>query len=97
MTDVRTTKRGTIGANLLRDFITYALRHDAVADNSFELLHAHVHAGDDADPAVVATGLLEMLSSTLEAATPEDWQAVGDQLIQDVRAIVDERGPATDR
>lgn len=97
MTDVRTTDHGPIGVDLLREFIAWAVIHDAVADQVCELLYAHLGAGDDADPAVAAVGVRELLTETLSAATPEDWQAISDQLIANARDVLEAHRPLADR
>jgi uncharacterized protein (DUF1778 family) len=97
MTYVRTTDHGPIGVDLLRDLIARVVIHDAVADQVCELLYAHLGAGADADPAVAAVGVRELLTGTLAAATPEDWQAISDQLIANARAALEAHRPVAER
>lgn len=97
MAALRTTDRGPIGVGLLREFIAWLVIHDAVADEVCELLYTHLDAGSDADPAVAAVALCELVSGTLAAATPEDWQAISDQLVANARVVLDVRRSAAER
>lgn len=45
----------------------------------------------------VVMGVRELLTETLSAATPEDWQAISDQLIANARDVLEAHRPAADR
>jgi len=77
---VRPSDRGPIAAALVRDFITTALAHDAVADEVAELLYEYL-TRDDRDPAVLARPLRAMIDEIRDAATDEDWHALCAQLV----------------
>jgi len=81
----RVTGRGNrIDVVLLRAFLKRALEDDAVVDPVNDLLFDHVVAGRH-HPSVVAESLPTYITEILTAATREDWQAVADELIAEVR------------
>lgn len=83
----RVTERGNrIDVAMLRGFLKRALEDDAVADAVNELLFEHVVAGRF-HPSVIAENLPSYIQEILGAATPEDWQAVADQLISEAREV----------
>jgi hypothetical protein len=88
MAAMRTTAQGDqIGADLVHDFIRCALTHDAIVDPVFELLYEHIVGGRH-HPSVVASALKPFVEEVLDAATEEDWRTVGDELIEDARAVL---------
>ena len=88
MADMRTTGQGdTISVDLLRSFITMALEHDAVRDSIDDLMYEHV-VGGRYHPTIVTGSLKGFITEVLDAATTEDWRAIGEQLIADARAAL---------
>jgi hypothetical protein len=71
---------------LVRDFIVAALDHDAARDAVDELLFDHVVAGH-LHSSVVAASLRPIVEEIIGAATPDDWQAITDELIADAREL----------
>jgi hypothetical protein len=74
---------------LLRGFLKRALADDAVADPVNELLFEHVVAGRF-HPSVIAETLPSYINEILNTATPEDWRAVADELIEGGREVAGE-------
>lgn len=77
----------------IRNFLTRTLADDAVADQVTELLFEHVVQGR-LQPSVIATTLPAYIDEVLQTATPEDWQAVADDLIADAREVLGEEAAA---
>lgn len=91
--ETRTTERGDrISAELLREYLTWALGHDAVRDQADELVFDHL-VGGRFHPAYRAASLEVLVTSTIEAATTEDWQAVFDALVSEAREVFSELKP----
>jgi hypothetical protein len=88
MAALRTTAQGNrIEVELVHDFLRCALTHDAIADPVFELLCEHM-VGGRSHPSAVADALKPFIDEVLGAATVEDWQTVGDELIEDARTVL---------
>lgn len=79
----------TISAGILRDYILSALSHDAIRDELNELIFDYV-VRDRLDPTVFAASLQPLISELLGAATPEDWQLIARDLIEDARETLEE-------
>lgn len=71
---------------LLRGFLRRALEDDAVADAVNDLLFEHVVAGRY-HRSVIAESLPSYIEELLGTARREDWQAVADELIAEVREM----------
>lgn len=88
--EIRTTEPGDrISAELLREYQNSTLGHDAVRDLADELVFDHV-VGGGFYPAYGAALLKVLVTSTIEAATTDDWKAVFDTLVSEAREAMPE-------
>lgn len=84
-----------ITADLLRDFLLTALRHDALRDALMEKAVAgieHEFASDQIRFGVVGFELQVLISELVSAAEPDDWKALAELLIEDTRGELEEIG-----
>ena len=90
------TRRGEWGSkfptDLVRDFIHSALRHSAAADMVSEYVFDIATSGE-APPADMGEALRVAISEVLSAATGEDWEQVGRDLLTDALDTVREDPP----
>lgn len=92
--ELRTIAPGeTIAAQLVRDFILAALRHDAIQDVLSEQLFERLER-DEANPDALAGALVPMIEEVLDVATAEDLQGIASCLIDDARAAMEREDQA---
>lgn len=73
-----------IPARVLRDFLMQALRHDAISDVLIERMVLQAERGE-LDAHHLSAVLPELIPQLLDVATNEDWTAIADALIEDMR------------
>lgn len=71
----------------IRASLGRALADDALDDEVTQLLFGHV-VEERFDRAALGVGLARELRRLIDAATPEDWQAVSDDLVAETREVV---------
>lgn len=74
----------TIPTALLRDFLVRALRHDAIRDVLIERMALRAERGR-LDPGSLAVLLPQLIADVLDVATNDDWTAIADGLIEEMR------------
>ena len=80
----------TIPVGVLRDFLMQALRHDAIRDVLIERMASRAERGR-LDAHRLSTLLPELIGDVFDVATNEDWMAIADTLIEDMReALLEE-------
>lgn len=83
--EMRETDGGDrISVELLREYLTWTLNHDAVSEKANDLIFDHV-VGGHLHPAVAAASLRELVMETVAAAADEDWRMVFDTLVSESR------------
>lgn len=91
--DVRRGEWGTtFPSEVVRDFIHSALRHPAAADMVSEYVF-DIATSEDEPPADIGEALRVALGEVLSAATGEDWEQVGRDLLADALDTVREDPP----
>jgi hypothetical protein len=89
-------RRGEWGSkfptDLVRDFIHSALRHSAAADMVSEYVFDIATSGEEA-PADIGEALRVAIDEVLSAATGEDWEQVGRDLLTDALDTVRDDPP----
>ncbi len=85
------TRRGEWGSkfptDLVRDFIHGALRHSAAADMVSEYVFDIATSGEE-PPADIGEALRVAIGEVLSAATSEDWEQVGRDLLADAHDCI---------
>lgn len=76
---------------ILRDFLMATLRHEAIADVLIERMVFQVERGE-LDAHRLAAVLPELIPQLLDVANNEDWMAIADALIEDMRESLLEVG-----
>lgn len=80
----------TITADVLRDFLLRALRHEAIADVLVERMASRAERGN-LDAFTLSAILPDLIAEVVVVATNEDWMAIADVLIEDMReALLEE-------
>ena len=80
----------TIPVGILRDFLLRALRHEAIADVLIERMASRAERGN-LDPFTLSAILPDLIAEIVVVATNEDWTAIADVLIEDMReALLEE-------
>ena len=80
----------TIAVDVLRDFLMQALRHDAIRDVLIERMAGRAERGR-LDAHSLSALLPELIGDVFDVATDEDWMAIADVLIEDMReALLEE-------
>lgn len=74
----------TIPVTTLRDFILWALRHEALYDVVLERMAFHADR-NQLDAIGLAAALPELIGDVLEVGTKEDWTVVAEVLIEEFR------------
>jgi hypothetical protein len=69
---------------ILRDFLMAALRHEAIADILIERMAFQAERGE-LDAHRLSAVLPELIPQLLDVATNQDWMAIADALIEDMR------------
>ncbi len=85
----------TVSADLLRDFLATALRHDAIRDVLIDRVVAAIeglHSIDRLRFRRLGSELPGLIADVIDAADPADWQAVAERLIEESRETMDEGG-----
>lgn len=82
-----------LSAEVLRDFLVSALRHDAVRDELTELLVFSLRGGW-ADSEALGGNLRRLLLETIDAAEPGDWEAAAALHLADARDLFENEGAA---
>jgi hypothetical protein len=91
--DIRRGEWGSkIPADLVRDFIHSALRHSAAADMVSEYVFDIATSGEK-PPAEIGEALHVAIGEVLSAATSEDWERVGRDLLKDAHACINDDPP----
>lgn len=86
----RISSDDTIPVGVLRDFLLQALRHEAIADVLIERMVSKAER-EALDVLRLSAVLPELIGEVLVAATNEDWMAIADALIEDMReALLEE-------
>ncbi len=90
------TRRGEWGSkfptDLVRDFIHGALRHSAAADMVSEYVFDIATSGEE-PPADIGEALRVAIGEVLSAATSEDWEQVGRDLLADAHDCIGDDPP----
>lgn len=79
-----------ISAEVLRDFLVNALRHDAVRDELTELLVSSLRGGWADDSEALGGSLRQLLLEVIDAAEPEDWEALAERHLSDARSVLED-------
>lgn len=80
----------TIPVGVLRDFLLRALRHEAIADVLIERMASRAERGN-LDPFTLSAILPDLIAEVVVVTTNEDWMAIADVLIEDMReALLEE-------
>jgi hypothetical protein len=80
----------SIPVDILRDFLLRALRHEAIADVLIERMASRAERGN-LDAFSLSAILPDLIAEVLVVATNEDWLAIADALIEDMReALLEE-------
>ena len=80
----------TISVGILRDFLLRALRHEAIGDVLIERMASRAERGN-LDAFSLSAILPDLIAEVLVVATNEDWMAIADALIEDMReALLEE-------
>ena len=80
----------TIAVDVLRDFLMQALRHDAIRDVLIERMTSRAERGN-LDAFSLSAILPDLIAEVLVVTTNEDWMAIADVLIEDMReALLEE-------
>jgi hypothetical protein len=80
----------TIPVNILRNFLQQALRHDAISDVLIERMVFRAERGR-LDAHGLSALLPDLIGDVFDVATNEDWMAIADALIEDMReALLEE-------
>lgn len=80
----------TILVSVLRDFLMQALRHDAIRDVLIERMASRAERGR-LDAHSLSVLLPELIADVFDVAINEDWMAIADTLIEDMReALLEE-------
>ncbi|MGE0066630.1 MAG: hypothetical protein AB7T48_04675 [Solirubrobacterales bacterium] len=82
-----------ISAEVLRDFLVSALRHDAVRDELTALLVSSLRGGW-ADSEALGGNLRRLLLEIIDAAEPGDWEAVAALHLGDARELLEDESAA---
>jgi hypothetical protein len=85
----RIAHEDAIPVGTLRDFLLRALRHDAINDVLIERLVSRAERGR-LDAHGLSASLPELIGEVLDAATDEDWMAIADSLVEDMREALAE-------
>lgn len=89
-------RRGEWGSkfptDLVRDFIRSSLRHSAAADMVSEYVFDIATSGEE-PPADIGEALRVAIGEVLSAATSEDWEQVGRDLLADARDCIGDDPP----
>jgi hypothetical protein len=86
----RIAREDAIPVRTLRDFLAQALRHEAIADVLIERMVSRAERGR-LDAHGLSALLPELIGDVLDAAAEEDWLAIADALIEDMReALLEE-------
>ena len=86
--DLRVIAReDVIPVGTLRDFLARALRHDAISDVLIERTVSRAERGRF-DAHGLSVLLPELIGDVLDAAAEEDWLAIADALIEDMREVL---------
>lgn len=89
--DLRWIARGdAIPADVLRDCLLRAMRHEAIADVLIERMVSRAERGN-LDAHNLSGVLPELIGDVLDGATNGDWMAIADVLIEDMRESLLER------
>lgn len=83
----RISREDTIPISVLRDFLLQALRHDAIGDVLIERMASRAERGS-LDVHGLSALLPELIDHVLDAASNEDWMAIADLLIDDMRDVL---------
>ena len=74
----------SIPVDILRDFLLRALRHEAIADVLIERMASRAERGN-LDAFSLSAILPDLIAEVLVVANNEDWMAIADLLIEDMR------------
>lgn len=86
----RISSDDTIPVGVLRDFLLRALRHEAIGDVLIERMAARAERGH-LDAFTLSAILPDLIAEVVVVATNEDWMAIADTLIEDMReALLEE-------
>ena len=83
----------TIAVGVLRDFLMQALRHDAIRDVLIERMASRAERGN-LDAFNLSAILPDLIAEVLVVTTNEDWMAIADVLIEDMREALLEEAEA---